>query len=220
MKFKYFLLIALFFGVGVAFGIGDIDRIEDYIDSEIGAIDDYVDTEVATCVDGLEWITTPYATTNFLDVTVEHAKADSVWSTIATHEVFDVTGMIAFYMIVYDSVALQGGDSIIVEMGANKIWAALKNDWDAGELALGPSPSNFIAGAYSVYNPATSATNCGVVGTHCAGAPIFHGFSNGIDIGYEVQTNTIVNAGITRWLIYWRALSANAAVAAGAGGTL
>jgi len=163
-------------------------------------------------------VSAPYAATNFVTVTVDHAAADSVWSTVATHEVFTVIGAIEFWMVVYDSVALQGGDSLIIEMGTSKIWATLKNDWDAGEIAQTElTAANFIAGAYNVYNPAIA--NCGVVDGGTGGL-MFHGFSNAIDIGYEVQTATTVNAGTTRWLLWYKKLGSTSSVTAGEGGTL
>ena len=181
------------------------------LQNEVGVIDGIVDDITAT-------VSAPYAATNFVTVTVDHAAADSVWSTVATHEVFTVIGAIEFWMVVYDSVALQGGDSLIIEMGTSKIWATLKNDWDAGEIAQTElTAANFIAGAYNVYNPAIA--NCGVVDGGTGGL-MFHGFSNAIDIGYEVQTATTVNAGTTRWLLWYKKLGSTSSVAAGEGGTL
>ena len=162
-----------------------------------------------------------YLAPNFLAVTVHHVKDDSVWSTVASHEVFNVTGQIEFWLMAYDSIATQGGDSILIRIGANKIFAMLANDWDAGEVVnLGVTPADYVGGVYTVYNPGASSTNSGVIADGAIGSVVFHGYSNDIDIGYEVQTNTLVNTGYSRWLIWWVPKDPTGTVAAGAGGAL
>jgi hypothetical protein len=156
-----------------------------------------------------------------LIVYVDHVKADSVWSTAsATHEVINVPDNveIEFELTIRDSIALQGADSVIVQIGANKIIGFAKNDWDAGEfLPLGLTSANFIAGAYNIYN--TAIVGCGVDG-ESTGSITFKGRTNGIDIGYLVQTATIVATGYSIWTFRHRKVKGHGAVAAGAGGTL
>jgi len=176
-----------------------------------------IETNLATAQLDLDELTDEWRT---LVVYVDHVLADSVWSSVATHEVINVPDgvEIEFELTIQDSIALQGADSLIVEIGANKIMALLKNDWDAGEYAqVGLTEANFIAGAYNVYNPAIAG--CGVNGKS-TGSVTLYGTTKGIDIGYEVQTATIVNAGYSIWTFKYRISNGSGAVAAGAGGSL
>ena len=197
--------------------IEDLESDADTTELTVQQIMGLIDTEVPTLQTDLDELTDEWRT---ITAYVDHVKADSVWSSVATHEVFTFpTGAeVEFELTVQDSIALQGGDSLIVKIGANKIVALLKNDWDAGEYAqCGLTAANFIAGAYNVYN--TAIASCGVNG-ESTGSITLSGVSKGIDIGYEVQTNTIVNAGYSIWTLRYLVRNGTGVVTAGDGTAL
>ena len=197
--------------------IDDMESDADTTELTVQQIMGLIDTEIPALQTDLDELTDEWRT---IVVYVNHVLADSVWSSVATHEVFTfpLGAEVEFELTVQDSIALQGGDSLLVMLGANKIMSLLKNDWDAGEYAqCNLTPANFIAGAYNVYNPAIAS--CGVWGDGTGGVS-FKGMSKGIDLGYEVQTGTIVNAGYSIWTLRYLVRNGTGVVTAGAGGTL
>src|SRR3990167_2971497 len=165
-----------------------VARIETYVDVEIDDVQDTL-TIASTAIDRLE---TAFQWNPPLTANINHVLADSVWSSIATHEVIvNPEGVLTeFWLAIRDSVALEGADSIIIEFGSTKVTAMLKADLDANEFVTFPTDLS----AYRVVNPGASLTTIlEVDGTE--GNLILHGITYGEDIGYEVQTATIVNNG-------------------------
>ena len=197
--------------------IDDMESDADTTELTVQQIMGLIDTEIPALQTDLDELTDEWRT---VVVYVNHVLADSVWSSVATHEVFTFPpgAEVEFELTVQDSIALQGGDSLLVMLGANKIMSLLKNDWDAGEYAqCNLTPANFIAGAYNVYNPAIAS--CGVWGDGTGGVS-FKGMSKGIDLGYEVQTETIVTTGYSIWTLRYLVRNGTGVVTAGEGGTL
>ncbi len=182
---------------------------------------DTLKTDTDNIQDQNEWTTNPpSASSGYLVATVEHAKADSLWSTVATHEVFDFPANVEveYWLVVYDSVALQGADSLIIRVGAvDKMAAIVKNDFDAGDHIKYAPAAGY--GVYSVYADG-ALKPAGFAEPSLAGTHVLHGTSYGIDIGYEVQTATTVNAGISIWVLRYRCIRGSGTVALGAGGPL
>jgi len=155
-----------------------------------------------------------------LVVYVNHVLADSVWVTVGENEVIAFpTGVeIEFWLSVRDSIALDGADSISVCIGdgtATILTKILKVDLDAGEYVTFAPAS---LGTYRVENP--TLANFSVIGDGMAGTSVFHGVSNGADIGFNVQTATIITTGYSVWTLVYRVKSGSGVPTAGAGGDM
>ena len=156
----------------------------------------------------------PLTSAYFVTVTTGAQSVDSTWSSVATHEVFDVTGNIEFWLMVYDSVSYNGADSLIIQVGGVEFTSMAKVDWDAGEFVQYKSTD---WGVKYAIDPTLASVGCAE--PSALNAVLIHGYSFGLDIGYEVQTASVI-AGISRWLLWYKPLSSNGTVVAGAGGTL
>ena len=191
-----------------------IDAVDNFVDTEIATIDAVVDT-INLKVEYAEYMLEniqgiPATSSFFLSQTVDHS--DPAWDDVATNEVFDVTGYIEFWLMVYDSVNVvctNATDSLRFLVGTSLVWSCLGDGFDAGELVP--------FGTASAAGPVLTTAVSNVVNGN--GGCIYHGISLGLDIGYEHVTAVAVT-GVTRWLIWWKPLSASGTVAAGAGGTL
>lgn len=204
----------------------DVESDVDTIEVRVQNIDAHTDTEVAdidsTTNNNRAAIARLEAAEQWnppLRVDVNHVSADSIWSSVGTHEVINMPdGVVTeFWLTIRDSIAQQGADSLIVEMGATKVVATLKNDWDGDEFLTFPTDLS----AYRVVNPAAGAVFI-LEADGTDGNVVLHGLSYGVDIGYEVQTSTSVNAGYSIWTLRSRHLDGAAASApiAGLGGAL
>lgn len=148
----------------------------------------------------------PPLATNYLEVAVNFVAADSVWSSAATHEVINITGIVEFWLVVEVTGSAEGADSMGVQFGSSVLQKSLIVDWDSGDIVTLGTTS------------ATSYTDPTAYGD--GANKVYHGFSNSVDIGYVVDgTGTIVNAGGAKFKIWWKNFGA-ATVVAGAGGTL
>ena len=212
-----------------------VARIETYVDDEVGDIqdtltisstainrlenevDDVQDTLTiaSTAIDRLE---TAFQWNPPLTANINHVLVDSVWSTVGTHEVIvNPDGVLTeFWLTIRDSIALEGADSIIIAFGSTSVTAMLKADLDANEFVTFPTDLS----AYRVVNPGASLTTIlEVDGTE--GNLILHGITYGEDIGYEVQTATIVNNGWSIWEYRSKRFGGGSGTPSlGAGGTL
>lgn len=147
---------------------------------------------------------------------------DSTWSSIATHEVFTITGAIEFEIFGWCNVDWTGGDSIHVNFAGQteQFVSMLKNNVDQNEImTYNAAPSANVAW---VTNIADLTTNLSSVNDNAALQPIIKGIrTDGADFGYEIQTAS-APAGQATFVIKWRSLNTivPATVVAGAGGTL
>ena len=155
-----------------------------------------------------------------LVVYVDHVLVDSIWVTVGENEVITMPNgaSVECYLTVRDSIALDGADSVSVCMGdgtSTLLTKFAKVDWDAGEyITFAPAS----VGTYRVENP--SIVGWTPVGDGMAGTGMFHFVSNGADIGYNVQTATIITTGYSIWTLVYRVRSGSGSPSAGAGGDL
>jgi len=154
-----------------------------------------------------------------LVVTTGAQSVDSTWSSVATHEVFTITGPIEFEITAICSIAYTGADSIsILFAGQTGICKFLKADADAGEIvSMNTPPAAGVTMVTHVINMAASISHYGSAATV---EPIIRGISsNGLDFGYQIHTAS-APAGILQFTIRYRRLANYSTVAAGAGGSL
>ena len=149
-----------------------------------------------------------YSHTNYLAVATGTFDTSGVWSTVASHEIATVTGAVRMTIIAecvtgVGSASDTGTISLGDEVTANSIIAAStlgENAMAAGELWVDATLTRTIL----------TRTQLNAVEFAVAG---------GQDIGYTVAINAI-SSGSMVFHIYWTALDATGAVAAGAGGAL
>jgi len=143
----------------------------------------------------------------------------SIWNSVASHELFTITGPIYFEITATCSLAYTGDDSItFLFAGLTAIARFAKVDADAGEvLSMHTPPAAGVTMVTHVINMAQSVQHIGDAQTV---SPIITGVSmNGLDFGYEVETAS-APAGIMQVTIRYRRLANYSTVAAGAGGSL
>lgn len=134
----------------------------------------------------------------YLPLTVDFSSA--TWNTVATHELFTVTGTVYVRMIPVCSADLTGASGTIslgVEGATTAFVAATTGTGiDSGEIWLSSTPA-----------------------TNYAGTAIINSVVSGADIGYAI-TGQALTAGTITFHLWWDAVSDGAYVQQGAGGTL
>jgi len=149
-----------------------------------------------------------YGHPNYLAVATGTFDTTGTWSTVASHEIATVTGMVRMTIIpevvttvasVSDTGTIQLGDEVATDsiIAASTLGSGLMA---AGELWVDATLTRTIL----------TRTQLNAIEIVVAG---------GQDIGYEVATNAI-SGGSMIFHIYWTPLDATGAVAAGAGGIL
>jgi len=141
-----------------------------------------------------------YNSTNYLAVVADFSSA--TWNTIATHEVFTVTGLVRMKVVAEVTINLAGATATI-ELGYDAdtdAWIATTTgtDLDAGDIWSDETPTE-VQGNYS--------------------SMIFDKVVNGVDIGYEIKVAALTAGSIT-FHCWYEALNATGAVVAGSGGVL
>lgn len=137
-----------------------------------------------------------YGAPNYLAVPITFAAATT--GSVATHEIFTVTGMVRMIIIPECTVNVAGTGTIELGVaGDTDLFLATTTgtDIDAGKLWLDTSPAE-LAWSYS------SALDKIV--------------PNGLDVGYEIKTNTLTGGAIT-FHCWWIPLNAAGAVVAADG---
>ncbi len=197
---------------GISLGEGLVDLADRMAD---------VDSSVTNARTAVTAIQTAQTTANYgewytISATINLVNADSVWTTVGTNEVFDVTGtMTEAYLSVWDSIGIGGADSIGVQVGTTVVTKVLKSEWAAGEYLSFPA----ALGAYRTENPSGTGLKV-ILAESTAGAQVLH-FANltGLDIGYVVGTATPITTGTLRFLLTYR-MAPGGSVALGLGGSL
>jgi hypothetical protein len=155
----------------------------------------------------------------------------AAWNTDAKHMVLDfpVKVEIEFYLEVYDSTELvctTNGDSTFFEFGSGlRVVDILTGtpgataEFDALERIQWPVPTVWAADLRNKENPAAP----GVVELPVDGTalhPVFHGLSNGIDLGYEFLTTGagVGVSGIMVWCLKYRVVRGGAGAVISGGG--
>jgi hypothetical protein len=213
--------------IALADGSGEIDTTLENSRAGVAIIQAAVDTEVGAIRDSLEdandilqavyGSAATFSKWQFIPATINLVAADSVWNTVATNEVFDVTGaMKEAYLVVYDSIAIGGADSIAIQIGTTVVSKVLKSEWDANEYIT--YPADFTA--YRAVDPSTAAGLGVILDESTAATHILH-FHNlqGLDIGYVIGTATPIDTGTIRFKL-WYIMEPGGSVSLGAGGTL
>ena len=145
-----------------------------------------------------------YGPTHYLPVSVDFTSV--TWNTVATHEVFTVTGLARVRLIPVCTENMAGANNMKCGTASNigaAPWIAttVKVDIDADEVWLTATP----AATYPLP---------GAAGTGAIDAIVY-----GDDIGYEIETAAATDGTIV-FHLWWTALEPGATVVAGAGGVL
>jgi len=144
----------------------------------------------------------------------------STWNTVATHEVFTVTGLVLFRTWVACTESLAGGGTFqygTEDSGSGFASTGLfmpattATEIDAGRFLCG-YPT--ISAAVDVIHPyLTNSTTNGV------GFAINESILYNVDVGYEIIAAALTD-GTLEFHCIWEPLTAGASVVIGAGGTL
>lgn len=143
---------------------------------------------------------TQYNTKNYLAVTAD--LSNETWNTVATHELFTVTGLVRMRIVA--EVTVNGaGVTATIELGHESdtdafIATTTITDLAAGEIWIDATPTE-VAGNTSTL--------------------LMDKIVNGVDIGYEIKT-AAATAGKIVFHCWWEPLNSSANVVAGAGGAL
>lgn len=144
-----------------------------------------------------------YNTSNYLAVTADLTSA--TWNTVATHELFTVTGLVRMKVIA--EVTTTGddtsGDTATIQMGVEDstndwIAATQVDDLAAGEIWADATPTE-TNGNYS--------------------SLVFDKVVNGKDVGYEIAGEAATD-GVIVFHCWWEALNSTGAVVAGDGSAM
>jgi len=141
---------------------------------------------------------------HYLPVTIDFTSV--TWNTVATHEVFTVTGLARVRLIPICTENMAGLNNMKLGTASNIVaapWVAttLKVDIDATEawLTATPAPTFPVPGG--------------------AGTGVIDAIVSTDDIGYEIETADASDGTIV-FHLWWTALDPTATVVAGAGGVL
>jgi hypothetical protein len=156
-----------------------------------------------------------------LSVTTGLQSVDSTWSSVATHEVFDVTGPIEAILTVWCDVSGDGADSLTILLAGQTPFTAIeKVDFDAGEImSINTAPVANVAWVKMEVDPVVAFTPVDV--NSLVQSQIHFVNPTGLDIGYEIEIASMI-AGQVTFNLKWRPLDTGtkSTVTAGAGGTL
>lgn len=140
---------------------------------------------------------------NFLSVTAD--MSSTTWNTVATHEVFTVTGTVRVRILIECTENIADADNTgMIQFGV------------AGATsAFIASTTGTALDANDLWYDATPTTTYETTST----ALIDKIVTGGVDIGYEIATTDFTD-GTLVFYVWYEPISSTGAVAAGAGGTL
>ena len=145
-----------------------------------------------------QWETKRYG---YIRKTVDFTS--STWNTVATHELYTVTGVVRIKLIAYCTESLTDtGGTATIQLGVegttnNMIAATTITTIDINELWYDNTPA-------AINTPANV---------------IFERVINGLDIGYQIVNEALLD-GTLVFELWWEGLSDGATISAGAGGAL
>lgn len=149
-----------------------------------------------------------YNAVNYLAVTADMTSA--TWNTVASHEVFTVTGMVRMRVLVECTGTLtDSSDTATIQLGVE----GATNAWIGSTGAAGSGSATISAGEIWMDTSPTE-TNA-----NFSSAVLDKVVAGGLDVGYEIGTAALTG-GTLVFHCWWEPLNATGAVAAGAGGTL
>ncbi|MBU2040089.1 MAG: hypothetical protein KKH95_13165 [Gammaproteobacteria bacterium] len=156
-------------------------------------------------LDAIDFIN--YYSPNYLSVVTSMASA--TWNTVATHEVFTVTGLVHLRMWIECTATLtDAADAARIQVGYED-----DTDFFITVQEAATAGAALLATGCIWYN----ATPTLVPPTFVAGQ--FNYMINGFDIGYEVTGAAFTGGSIT-WHCVWEPLNSTGLVVPGAGGVL
>lgn len=138
---------------------------------------------------------------NYLSVTADLGAAP--WLSIASHEVFTVTGLVRVHIWIECTEPVTSGGVCTIQFGVEGATGAFIASTDATAIS-----------ASDLWYDTTPATVYEI-----SDLVIMDYTVNGLDIGYEIGT-TVTTDGTLVFHCVWEALNSNGNVVAGAGGTL
>lgn len=135
-----------------------------------------------------------------MPVTADFTSA--TWNTVATHEIFTVTGLVRMKVIA-EITGNGAGATATIELGNEgdtDLWIPTTTitDMAAGEIWIDATPTELDGASSSL---------------------IFDRLVNGVDIGYEIKTAAATGGSIV-FHCWWEAKNATGAVVAGDGSAL
>lgn len=149
---------------------------------------------------------------NTLQVSID--LSNSTWNTVASHEVFTVTGPVRHLVLYYISESLDSGGAAMISFGragAVTQYSAAQTytNLTAGKLVLPGGTTLLNIGQWGAYFQRFDGT-----GTAADSAN-----PTGNDLGYDVTAAALTDGTILAYC-FWSALAPGGLVVAGAGGSL
>jgi len=159
--------------------------------------------------DGLIVITEPFINVvnlaeQYLCVTVDMTSA--TWNTVATHEIFTVTGGVEMKIIAECTDSLTAGAGATIGLGVEGATAAFIADTDFALIDVGEIWDTAVDGTITQYGD-TSAVG------------LTKRIFGGLDVGYEVKVAALTG-GVIKFYCHWTPLNDTGTVVAGTGAEL
>ena len=126
----------------------------------------------------------------------------AAWNTVATHEVFTITGTVRMQLLPLITTSLTSGGALTAQIGIEGATTAF-----VGNTAL----------AALVLNTAWLSTT--PTGQYASTSLIDRVVTAGLDVGYEILT-AAATAGVIVWHCWWEPLVSGSSVVAGTGAAL
>lgn len=144
---------------------------------------------------------------NLVTVTIDFTSA--TWNTVATHEVFTVTGVVAAATVWTITETLTSGGAATMGIGIEGAVTNYGGNYAVASLTAGvfPTPGGTSTAAHQNMAPQLFTSS---------GA---HKLLDGLDIGYQINVAAMTDGTIVAYC-FWTPISAGATVVAGAGGSL
>ena len=138
-----------------------------------------------------------YKKLNYLSVTADFTLSD--WNTVASHEIFQVTGTVHMILVPVCLTDITSGGAITIILGTETTTNAMLSSTDAtaidtGEIWLSTTPNHYYA--------KSSVIDCVITG--------------GKDVGYTIGTNA-ATGGSMIFHCWWEPISSDGNVAVGLG---
>lgn len=145
---------------------------------------------------------------NYIQVSVDMSSA--TWNTVATHEVFTVTGTVRMrFLILCTETLTDAADGAYIQFGH-------ESDTD---LYIGSTGAAGAGGDTISANTMWLDATPGDVSYSYSGAILDHVITGGKDVGYEI-TGADLTDGTLVFKCWWEPLDSTGNVVAGAGGVL
>lgn len=135
----------------------------------------------------------------------------ATWNTVASHEVFTVTGMVLVTVFWRCTEDLASGGAGEIQFGRE----GATNEYTATQVITGIDAGEFIEPGVAT-GGVTNAESGAFINSATTDAMMF---LDGLDIGYEVSVAALTD-GTIQGICFWTPISADGLVVAGAGGVL